>query len=190
MKKMSVAIAALAVLASLPAQARAQEKSRRFEIAPLVGAYLPTGGQRDMLDDSVLAGLTVSYDVIPYAAVVGAFSWAPTHAKGVGNGDLDLFQYDLGVQGQLPIALSGDLTLKPFVGVGAGARTYSFRDLNVDSETDFAGYVSAGASLQYQAVAVSLTARDYLTPFNGIGRETSTQTRNDLALFGSVGVRF
>jgi outer membrane protein with beta-barrel domain len=188
MKKTFVAVAALAALATTSAQA--QESPRKFEIAPLVGAYVPTGGQRDLLDDSVLVGLTASYDVIPYVAVLGSFSWAPTHAKGVGNGDLDLFQYDLGVQGQYPIALGNDLTLKPFVGVGAGARTYDFRDLKVDAETDFAGYVSAGASLQYKAVAVSLTARDYLTPFDGIARKVSTTTRNDLALFGSVGVRF
>lgn len=187
MKKLSVVVAA--VLAFATAAARAEEPVRRWSIAPLVGAYVPTGDQRDLLDDSLLTGLTLSYDVHPNVAVVGSFLWAPTQTSGLGD-DLDLFQYDLGVQGQYPIALAANLTLKPFVGVGVGARTYDFRDVSANTETDLAGYVSAGAGLEYQALELRLTARDYLSAFDGLGVEVDSTARNDLALFASLGYRF
>jgi hypothetical protein len=191
MKKLSVIVAAFAALAAT--QARAEEAPRKFAIAPFVGAYVPTGDQRDVLDDALLVGVTASYDLHPNLAVLGSFGWAPTQAQAQGlaaGEDLDLFQYDLGVQGQYPIALSGGWTAKPFVGVGVGARTYSFRDLDVDAETDFAGYVALGGSLQYQAIEVSLTARDYLSAFDGLAGEADSSTSNDLSMFASVGMRF
>lgn len=189
MKKLTFVVAAVAALAASTARA---EEPRRFSIAPLVGAYVPTGDQRDLLEDSVLAGLTVSYDVHPNVAVVGGFTWAPTRTKGVlGRQDLDLLQYDLGVQGQAPILLAPGWTLKPFVGVGVGGRTYEFRNVSSGGQTDFAGYVSAGAGLEYQAVELRLTARDYLSAFDGLGNlEVSSTARNDLSMFGSVGLRF
>jgi hypothetical protein len=191
MKKLIAALAAVAALATSPTLAQEQERTRKLELAPLVGAYVATGDQRDLLDDALLVGVTASYDVLPYVAVVGSFGWAATQAKGLTRDqDLDLFQYDLGVQGQYDLALGNGLTLQPFVGAGVGARTYSFRDLDVDAETDFAGYVALGGALHYRAAEVSLTARDYLTPFDGIGPEADSSTRNDLGLFASIGARF
>ncbi|WP_242360236.1 outer membrane beta-barrel protein [Anaeromyxobacter sp. SG17] len=188
MKKLLVITAAVIAFAST--SARAEDPSRKLSIAPFVGAFVGTGDQRDLLDDSVLTGLTLSYEVHPYVAIVGAVGWSPTQVKALGE-HLDLFQYDLGVQGQYPVALAQGWTLKPFVGIGAGARTYSFRDLDVDSETDFAGYVSAGANVEHGAFGLGLTARDYVTAFDGLASATIDQTaRNDLGLFGSVSVRF
>lgn len=185
MRKLSVVAAVLALAATT---ARAGEPVRRWSIAPLVGAYVPTGDQRNLLDDALLTGVTLSHDVRTNLAVVGSFSWTP--AQTLRDDDLDLFQYDLGVQGQYPIALAPDLTLKPFVGVGLGARTYDYRDLDVDAETDFAGYASAGAGLEYQTLELRLTARDYLSAFDGVAIEGDSTARNDLALFASMGLRF
>jgi hypothetical protein len=186
MKKL---IAAVAALAALSGSALAQEAraAQRFQLAPFVGAFIPTGDQRDLLDDALLVGLTATYDVHPHLAVVGAVGWAPTEAPA---DDVDLFQYDVGVQGQYAFAAGNGITLKPFAGLGVGGRTYSFRDLDVDSETDFAGYVALGGTVEYRSVAVSLTARDYLSAFDGIGPEGDSSTRNDLGLFASVGARF
>lgn len=190
MKKPIAAAAALAVLSTTPALAQEPERTRRFELSPFVGAYVATGDQRDLLDDALLVGVTGSYDVLPYLAVVGSFGWAPTQVKGLARAeDLDLFQYDLGVQGQYALSLGRGVELQPFVGAGVGARTYSFRDLDVDAETDLAGYLSAGAGLRFRAVDVSLTVRDYISSFDGIGAETESETRNDLGVFASIGVR-
>jgi len=187
-KKLFIASVALVVFGASPAFAEAPGAPHRFQLAPYAGVYIPTGDHRDVFDDSVLVGLSASYDVIPYVAVVASVGWTPTQAGAL---DLDLFKYDAGVQGQYPYALSPDLVLKPFLGVGAGARTYHFRDLDsVDAETDFAAYVSAGVQLEYRALAVGLTVRDDVTPFDGIDADGDSQVRGDLAVFGSVGVRF
>jgi hypothetical protein len=206
MKKLTIALAALAALATTPALAQEpqpaalaptpalaqeQQPARNFQISPYVGAFIATGDQRDLLDDAVLTGLTLSYDVHPYVAVVGSFGWAPSKSVALGvEDDLDLFQYDLGVQGQYAFSLGRKLTLKPFVGGGVGARTYSFRDLDVDSETDFAGYLSGGANLEYGKLALGVTVRDYLSAFDGIGTDEGSSTRNDLSVFASFGLRF
>jgi hypothetical protein len=190
MKKLFAAVTAFAALAATPALAQ-QQAPRKLQVAPFVGAYVATGDQRDLLDDGLFGGLTASYDVHPYAAVIGSFGWAPTQAKGLARDeDLDIFQYDVGVQGQFPFDTGNGVTLKPFAGIGVGARTYSFRDLDVDTETDFAGIVALGGSVEYRAFAVSVTARDYLTSFDGIGPEGDASTRNDLGLFASVAMRF
>lgn len=190
MKKIAVAVAALAALSAQPALAADAQQDHPFHIAPFVGGFVPTGNQRDVLDDSVFTGITASYDVTPYLAVVGSFGWAPTKVKNLANSDLDLFQYDLGVQGQYALDAGYGLTLTPFVGLGLGARTYSFRDLSPSAETDFTGYVSAGATLQYRMVTFSATARDNISHYEGLGLSNENTTRNDLAFFGSVGVRF
>jgi opacity protein-like surface antigen len=193
MKKLITTIAVLAALATSPALAEEQQPARKFEVSPYVGAFIATGDQRDVLDDAFLAGLTLSYDVHRYVAVIGSFGWAASQGQQgpAANEDLDLFTYDLGVQGHYPLALSKSLTLKPFVGAGLGARSYSFRDLDdVDSETDFVGYFSAGANLEYRKFVVGLTLRDYISDFDGIDADDDSATRNDLAAFTSVGLRF
>jgi hypothetical protein len=191
MKKLTIALAALVAVATTPALAEEQQPARKFQVSPSVGAFIATGDQRDILDDAVLTGLTLSYDVHPNVAVVGSFAWALSKSVALGvEDDLDLFQYDVGVQGQYPFSLGQKLTLKPFLGAGVGARTYSFRDLDVDSETDFAGYFSGGANLEYGNLAFGVTVRDYVTAFDGIAVDADSATRNDLSVFGSVGLRF
>lgn len=190
MKRIVIAVAALAALFTQPARAADAKQDHPFHVAPFVGGFVATGSQRDVLKDSVLTGLTISYDLTPYLAVVGSFGWAPTKVKNLANSDLDLFQYDLGVQGQYALDAGNGLTLTPFVGLGIGARTYSFRDLSPSAETDLTGYVSAGATLQYRMVTFSATARDYVSHYEGLGVYGGSATHNDLALLGSVGVRF
>jgi hypothetical protein len=192
MNKLITAVAALVAFAATPVLAQEQEPARKFQVSPYVGAFLPTGDHRDVLDDAFLSGLTLSLDVHRYVSVVGPFGWAASQGmEGFSRDqDLDVFQYDLGVQGQYPIALAHGLTLKPFVGAGVGARTYEFRDLDLDSETDFVGYFSAGANVDYRAFTVGVTMRDYLSNYDGIGAEEGSSTRNDISLFTTVGVRF
>jgi hypothetical protein len=191
-KNLIVAVAALAAFAATPASAQEHAPARKFQVSPYFGAFIPTGDQRDVLDDAFLSGLTLSYDFNRYVSAVGSFGWAASQGMQASSRDqdLDVFQYDLGVQGQYPLALGRALTLKPFVGAGLGARTYDYRDLNVDAETDFVGYVSAGANLDYRSFTIGVTARDYISDYDGIGADEESSTRNDVSLFTTVGVRF
>jgi hypothetical protein len=192
MKKILGVVAVLAAVASTPALAQQMAPARPFEVAPFVGGLIATGHQKQLFDDTVLTGLTLSYDVNPYMAVVGSVAWAPTETKKLPvNDDVDLFQYDLGLQGQYRFHLANGLTLKPFAGAGLGGRTYSFRDLDVDNETDFVGYVALGAGAEYRKLSVSLTARDFISAFDGIGSaEDDASAHNEIGLFASVGLRF
>jgi hypothetical protein len=192
MKKLVTAVLALVSMVSTPAVAQDQEPAPKFHVSPYVGALIPTGGQRDVLDDAVLTGLTLSFDLHPYLATVGSFGWAASEGKQAStlDQDLDVFQYDVGLQGQYPFALGKGLTLKPFVGAGFGVRTYEFRDLDVNTESDFVHYFAAGADMEYRHLAVGLTVRDYLGVYDGLLVDEDSSTHNDLAIFASVGARF
>ena len=94
-----MAVVALAVVNPLEAQSSA---SRDFEIRPYVGAYLPTGDQRDVLKDAILIGAQASYRLIPQLAITGTLGWSPTEDR-VGAGQtLDLLQYDVGAELRAP----------------------------------------------------------------------------------------
>ena len=182
MKKTLALLSALAALAAAPA--RAEEPAARLEVAPLVGAFMPILDQRDTLGDALLVGLVGTYDFHPNVAFAASVAWAAPEAAGR---TVDLFQWDIGLQGQLPYALSGSWTLKPFVGVGVGTRTYDFRTAAIETETDFHFYSALGASLRRGGLDVALTLRHELTTG---GPQGDSGTRGNLAPFASVGYRF
>jgi hypothetical protein len=193
MNKLFAAVAVHVLLASTPAFAQAQETAAAgFQISPYVGALIPTGGQRDVLDDAVLTGVTLSYELHRYLSAVGTFGWAATESKDAPTlgQDLNVLQYDVGLQGQYPFALGKGLTLKPFVGAGLGVRSYDFADLDVNTESDFVHYFAAGAALEYRHLAVGVTVRDTLGAYDGLVVDEDSSTHNDLAVFASVGARF
>jgi len=182
-------------------QATAQEVvGRKIEVRPFVGAYVPTGDQRDELKDAFALGTTLAFRATPALSIVGSFGWSPAEAKLASAAaadddaanDLDLFQYDAGLELGRDFALGASAwTWRPFIGIGAGARTYSFRDRNVDSETDFAGYGAAGVQFDAGRFGFRLEARDYLSSFDGLdGKLSDSSTRNDLFLTGALSVQF
>ncbi|MEX2152715.1 MAG: hypothetical protein WD825_05200 [Gemmatimonadaceae bacterium] len=58
----------------------AQETSApaRGTIRPFVGAFIPTGDQRDLLEDAVLVGAQASWTVHPNVGLTASFGWTPT----------------------------------------------------------------------------------------------------------------
>jgi hypothetical protein len=192
MKKLALALSMFLAVLAVPRTASAQaiERDPAFRVAPYVGAFVPTGRAHEVLDNSALAGVTASYDFMPYLAQVLTFSWAPTSLKGLSKGGLDVFQYDAGIQGQVPFAVGRGVVLEPFAGLGMGGRTYRFRDLARSSETDFCWYAALGTSLQYRAATLSLAVRDTVSTWDGLGATVDTSTRNDLGFMLSAGVRF
>ena len=59
--------------------AKAQSTTPAFEIRPFVGAYIPTGDQRDALKDAVLVGGQLSW----YARTTTALSYERSWLVGV-----------------------------------------------------------------------------------------------------------
>ena len=175
--------------------AKAQEpvtvRSNGFEIRPYAGAYIPTGDQRDLLKDAVIVGGQASYRILPQLAVTGTVGWAPSKDRiTAGDQKLDLWQYDVGAELRAPSWFtSGTIDFTPFVGLGAGGRTYSYRDLDVDSKTNVAGYGVLGGELGFGRIGWRVEARDYVSqfrPFTG----GDSKTRNDVTVATGVTLKF
>ncbi|MES2523543.1 MAG: outer membrane beta-barrel protein [Gemmatimonadota bacterium] len=196
----AVAVTAFAApLATVSAQSAA---STGFEARPLVGAFIPTGEQRDLLEDAVFAGGQLGYRFTPNFAVTGGLGWAPIRdltGAGLAGGrvqDLDLYQYDVGIEGRLPrtVGATGSVSVTPFLGLGAGGRTFRYRDLDaVDAQTQFVGHGSVGVDVGPRDArwSVRVEGRDYVSAFKGLrGELAEREARNDVSLAAGLTIRF
>ena len=173
------------------AQDAAYHSTSGFELRPYAGAYIPTGKQRDLLKDAVLIGGQASYRLTPQFAVTGTLGWSPSKDRITpGDQKLDVWQYDVGGELRAPSWIqSGALDFTPFVGLGAGGRTYNYRDLDVDSKTNFAGYGVLGGEIGFGRIGWRLEGRDYVSqfkPFQG----GDSKTRNDVTVATGLTLKF
>jgi len=186
-------LAALGVHAA-PAAAQGPAASGAFELRPYAGAYLPTGDQRDLLEDAVLVGAQASYRILPQLAITGTLGWSPSKDRiAAGNQTLDLYQYDIGAELRAPAWVDrGSWSFTPFAGLGIGGRTYDYRDLDTDAQTDVAGYGALGGEFGFGRLGLRLEARDYLSRFEPLtdDGDGDARTRNDVTLAAGLTVRF
>ena len=191
-----VAVAAFALTSALgaanaSAQAATSHGSNGFELRPYAGAFIPTGQQRDFLKDAVIVGGQASYRIVPQLAITGTLGWSPSKDRITpGDQTLDVWQYDLGAELRAPSWLhSGAWDFTPFVGLGGGGRTYNYRDLDVDSKTNVAGFGTVGGELGYGRIGLRVEGRDYVSqfkPFTG----GDSKTRNDVTVAAGLSLRF
>jgi len=192
----AILVSAVAIATTRPVMAHAQVYNGgglRFEIRPYAGAYIPTGDQRDFLEDAVFAGAQLSWLPIERLALTGTFGWSPSKDR-ITSGDqsLDVYQYDLGAEWRSPAWYrSANWSLLPFVGGGVGGRTYDYRDLPVSSKTDFDGYGALGAEFGFGSWGIRIEGRDYVSQFKNLSGPTDgTRTRNDVTVAAGLSVKF
>ena len=196
----ALTLAAAAALAAVmtPDAAQAQlaaSLGQGLELRPFVGAFVPTGDQRDLLKDAVLTGAQIAYRLNPSVSIVGTAAWSPSTDKttwGPSNAprsreEVDLYQYDLGIEGRLPRAYGiATVAASAFATLGAGGRTYHYRDVrNLGAETHVVGFAGVGTDIGPQSGrwAVRLEARDYVGAFKGLrGELAERKARNDVVL--------
>ena len=177
--------AVLAALIAHPAHAQRVPASKPIAVRPFVGALVPTGAQRDLLADAVLVGAQASYAVTPSVALLGSFGWAPTRDQTFADERVDLFQYEVGVEGRLRnVSAALPFATRPYASLGVGGRTYDYRDLaGAGATTNVLGFGALGVDLAQRdgPIGLRLEARDNVTAFKGLrGELAERKARNDL----------
>lgn len=161
-----------------------------MEIRPMAGAYILTGDQRDFLDDSFMAGAQASWLATQRLAVTGSFGWMrPDESASTSLNRVNIMQYDAGLEGRLPSSVGEAWSFTPFVGLGAGARTYDYSDISADSKTFFSGYAGLGGELAYRSVGLRLEGRNYISRFEPLLTTGERTTRNDVTLSAALNLR-
>jgi hypothetical protein len=186
MRKLIVAGVALALAASA---VPAQTPTVKPEIRPFVGVYLPTGVQKDLFENAAMFGVQGALEMRPNFHLLGTFGYVPGQAKYAGaDADVQIFQYDMGVELGLVRAIGASWQFKPFLGVGGGARTYLYADDDLRNRTCTAGYGALGAEMQLGRAALRLEGRDNVFCFRSALPGVKSRTRNDIGL--SLGLAY
>ena len=179
-----LAIAAAVSCAGYSADAKTTDGQKpRWEFSVNSGRLFSAGTQPDVIKGADYTAAQLAYVMRPNLAVTGSLGWARSRdISAIGAPRLDIFTYDIGAEARADKRnLGGGVTFSPFLGGGAGARSYSYRNLPVDTTHDPAGYVSAGGELGYHRIRLRLELRDYVTgykPLSGGGSEL----RNDMTV--------
>ena len=186
---MRVHLAAFAVLAAVVTTAPAQETVMRPEIRPFVGMYVPTGTQRDLFDDAAMYGLQAALEVRPSFHLLGTFGYVPGQTKYTTlSNDVQILQYNVGVEFNMVRPLGMTWLFKPFAGIGAGARTYLYDDDALSNRTCSAGYGSLGMEFEINRAAIRFEGRDNVFCFRSALPNVKSKTRNDVGL--SLGLAY
>lgn len=185
-----VAVGVLAALARTLSAQTAAPQPATWELRFTSGGLVPTGAERSTIKDAQYSAAQVSWLVMPSVAITSTFGWGRSRDIAT-NGDpqLDVFTYDLGAEARGGQWFTGKtMTFSPFVGAGAGARSYNYRNLDVDATHNIAGYAAAGGELAAGRVGVRLEVRDYVAGFKPLVGGGPASTRNDVVIM--VGLRF
>jgi hypothetical protein len=187
---LTLSMAAASLLIAVAPNAGAQNAPvarNSFEVLTSSGALIPTGSARSSIKDAPLSTVQASYVVRSRFAITTMFGWARSRDLAtIDRPKLDVFTYDLGAEARAPRLSAGEsVSFTPFFGVGAGARSYNYRKLDVDATHNLAGYTAAGGELGMGRVHLRLEVRDYVAGFKPLDGRGNSATRNDVvALIG------
>lgn len=160
------AIIALVMAAAGTAQAQNVEAPKpHWEFIVNNGTVYPSGAQREAIKRGKTTEAQLSYVVHPMVALTASLGWGRTRDLAIDEAKLDMFTYDVGAEFRAP-ALIGNksLNLTPFVGAGAGGRTYNHRNLDIDATHKGLAYASAGGEIGMgRRLSLRIEARDYRT---------------------------
>ena len=112
--------AVIAALFAVASTGGSQELTGGFtpEIRPFVGVYVPTGAMQDQFESASMAGLQIAVELNRNFHVLGSVGWTHGHTKlSMARDRTDIWQYDIGVEGNLIHPLNDLWLLRPFAGI-------------------------------------------------------------------------
>jgi hypothetical protein len=185
------ALGAVTMLVSSTQTAAAQapaSPAKRWELRFTSGALVPTGNQRNVLKDAQISAAQLSFVMLPSVAITGTFGWARSRdLSSIDAPKLDVFTSDLGIEARgVERFADRRVSFRPFAGLGAGARSYNYRSLDVDAAHNVAGYGTVGGDLGIGRVGVRLAARNYVTGFKPLTGAGKSDQRNDVVLMAAL----
>jgi hypothetical protein len=129
--------------------------------------YLPTGEQREDFKSAATFGFQGAMEFTSFAHVVVSGGWTNGRSK-IGSlisPKTQMWQYDVGAEFNALKDLGSRYMLRPFVGFGAGARSYKYEDVGIATKTSASGYGSLGSEIQRGPVALRFETRGYVSRF-------------------------
>jgi hypothetical protein len=185
-------LATLVLASSGSAQEPMTTPESHWQFIVSSGTVVPTGAQRDAIARGKVTAAQLSYLVQQGFAVTASVGWART--RDLTDADrprVDMFTYDVGAELRAGRRLdAGMLNFSPFIGIGAGGRSYNYRSLDIDATHNLAGYAAAGGELGVGSrVTLRLEARDNVTGFSPLAGGGEIRTRNDVTVMGGLRVR-
>jgi len=185
--------AAVVALSTLPVVSCAESSpspSPHWEFVMSSGALLPTGAHREAITRGALSTAQLTRVVRPSFAVNATFGWARSRDRAfAGDSKVDVLTYDAGAELRARrMGLGRGITLRPFAGIGIGARSYDYRHIDRDTAHGLAAYGSVGGELGAGSVRLRLEARDNLAGFSLTDGPGEDRLHQDVALM--AGLRF
>ena len=175
---MKYRLVALAALLTAASGAMAQNASPvRLELRPFAGRYVPAGSQADDFKTAAAYGLQSALELSSNMHVLASVGWTDGRSKipALSNDVARMWQYDVGAEFNGVGELGYSWLFRPFVGVGAGARTYNYEASGANANTCTSGYAALGTEFQRKMIAFRLESRGYVTCFKS---PLTGQTKN------------
>ena len=182
MKRAIQALLALALIAPIASAQRIT--SFGLEVRPFAAAYVPMGAMREDFRDAFTVGGQGGLELNEYWHLIGTVAWTYGENKfaALSKQKTYLIHYDVGAEANLLYELANSWLLKPFGGLGVGARTYDYTQDAVATRICTSGYGAIGTEFQRSVIALRIEARQYASCFESpiTGKK---KTRTD-GLFG------
>jgi hypothetical protein len=128
------------------------------------------GSLRGHFTHASTVGLQGALEMSSRFHLVSTISWTAGHAKHIDRDDLtQIYQYDLGAELNTYREMQFGWLLRPFIGMGAGGRTY-VHPKGVPLSGCPAAYGALGSELQRRSLAYRVEWRGYFSCYKSPGK--------------------